>query len=162
MLKWAEFIFLSTPSLGITSDGNWSYVEIEWIPFQLPLSGSLKIFVGDIIIDVEKLSTPSLGITLDLPVHFPLTFLRRTFNSLSRDHLAAPASFWSCLSWLSTPSLGITRVDQLKFLEKRKAFNSLSRDHRARDVGGDPRLDAVLSTPSLGITFLTGGQADSA
>ena len=100
---------LSTPSLGITCTILFSPSEIEttYRSFQLPLSGSRISRKGDFI-RTQLLSTPSLGIT-SLSSSRP-TPARKTFNSLSRDHVSVTFSVpFSSSTILSTPSLGITR-----------------------------------------------------
>ena len=56
---------------------------------------------------------------------------------------------------LSTPSLGITIPEIAAVLEDPSTFNSLSRDHHHEVIDGT--LYVVLSTPSLGITYWSGG-----
>jgi len=77
---------------------------------------------------VQKLSTPSLGITNK---HVLVQAKRRPFNSLSRDHLGEPGCREE-FDDLSTPSLGITICSTTK---------------------GTPSNRSRLSTPSLGITL---------
>ena len=120
------------------------------------------------------LSTPSLGITGRGAVLCRREGRLQAFNSLSRDHPSPRRRPWAP-SLLSTPSLGITSNRRASHIS-RATFNSLSRDHtqgRGRTPfgfradfqlplsGSHDLVDAVayavkelLSTPSLGITFL--------
>ena len=105
--------------------------------FQLPLSGS-----------PDHVYVP-LGWTVRLQ-DFQLP--------LSGSHHLALYHFSANNTFLSTPSLGITRnflQSRLSFTLMKVTFNSLSRDHESE--GPRPlRPDDVLSTPSLGITVLRG------
>ena len=101
------------------------------------------------------------------------------FNSLSRDHQEGVRMGQRSQQFLSTPSLGITEDPDVVFdkleadfqlplsgsrydssriltLKRVSAFNSLSRDHETIKALGF-RWDAAgkLSTPSLGITYLS-------
>ena len=108
---------------------------VALISFQLPLSGSLIIIISIQPSLSQKLSTPSLGITIyqqpstsaDIPAIFQLPLSGSLniaafnaaakadipFNSLSRDHFRNRIRFRlsvASASSLSTPSLGITGV----------------------------------------------------
>jgi hypothetical protein len=99
--------------------------------FQLPLSGSLfEPQVPKEVLEENKLSTPSLGITEE-----PLIVARvpkevvMPFNSLSRDHVSAGVrSLFESISSFQLPLSG-SLADVLRFTGTDGAFNSLSRDH---------------------------------
>jgi len=129
--------------------------------FQLPLSGSLGWRSGSANRQrlSARLSTPSLGITLFLKAinTETISFQLPLSGSLNIFYFPQFNKKWIRLS---TPSLGITSAirPSRRMGHQPEAFNSLSRDHSlvAFTVSDGAFLD-TLSTPSLGITKITGG-----
>jgi len=105
-------IWLSTPSLGITSAGAGpsSHIDVEAFNSlsrdHRGAKNSLLLPLG-----VTPLSTPSLGITVAGAVLPVLPFF--TFNSLSRDHFRRLIGGQVTANELSTPSLGITYREEI-------------------------------------------------
>ncbi len=128
--------FLSTPSLGITEPMDSSASRATRSPFNSLSRDHLIRAVG------------------------ATELIYLSFNSLSRDHYFVPEIFdgKGSSTLLSTPSLGITRIETSRRVlapklstpslgitlrvvhvqrnEAVKTFNSLSRDHLSRALGG--------------------------
>ena len=144
---------LSTPSLGITEcheRGRFAQVPRR---FQLPLSGSLgddrvvPCYIDEWTFNslsrdhrTKRQEVLRAGISIfQLPLSGSLGLAddrfvdvgRTPFNSLSRDHELRVDKLAHGASPLSTPSLGITRVNEVDIDLAILPFNSLSRDHRA-------------------------------
>ena len=78
---------LSTPSLGITSSRIRKSPQLRSSSFQLPLSGSpSRLRARRSGCGMPRLSTPSLGITIEVSCPHCGYRWTYTFNSLSRDH----------------------------------------------------------------------------
>jgi len=107
--KLLSTIKLSTPSLGITFAARFAELAIRIWNFQLPLSGSL---------DIQAVDRENYEWTFQLPLS---------------GSLVAEKSWSGKYSFLSTPSLGITRRRTRAHLQQQlSSFNSLSRDHLLR------------------------------